>query len=217
MIRLGIVVEGSTEKSFVDGVLAGHLQAHGVNVVGVPLHGNVTTQRIVDTMVRLAQSRYAASSLVDFYGFKGKKSLSIDALQEEITEGIKQRLGKRYNASKMLPYIQRHEFEALLFSDVSVFSRLADVSEKSVQELQRIRGQFTTPEDINDDKNTAPSKRIDKAIPSYSKVADGPSVAQSIGLHTMRAECPRFHQWVNALESLASPAPPAAPATQASA
>ncbi|MYA24523.1 MAG: DUF4276 family protein, partial [Gemmatimonadetes bacterium] len=104
----------------------------------------------------------------------------------------------------VIPYVQRHEFEGLLFSDVSVFAGLIEAPEGSVEALQKIRSHFQTPEDINDNKDTAPSKRIKKVIPWYDKRVNAPLLAIEIGLATIRTECPRFNSWVTSLESLGS-------------
>ena len=61
-----------------------------------------------------------------------------------------------------------------------------------------------TPEDINDDSNAAPSKRIVGAIPRYRKSVHGPQVAETVGLGAIRAECSRFNEWVARLESLSN-------------
>ncbi|MEZ4607393.1 MAG: DUF4276 family protein [Deinococcales bacterium] len=53
------------------------------------------------------------------------------------------------NHPKLLPYIQVHEFETLLFSDVSKFA--LDFSEAEVRQLQEIAAMFSSPEDINED------------------------------------------------------------------
>ena len=102
----------------------------------------------------------------------------------------------------MFSYVQRYEFEGLLFSDVSTFESLVDVPVDSVKALHDIRTRFYTPEDINDDKDTAPSKRIKSLIPSYNKVVDGSLLAMEMGLNKIRAECPRFNAWVTRLENL---------------
>ena len=51
---------------------------------------------------------------------------------------------------------------------------------------------------------TAPSKRITQILPHYNKVVHGPQIAQTVGLPTIRRECPRFSAWVTRLESLAA-------------
>ena len=82
------------------------------------------------------------------------------------------------------------------------FAKLIGVSPENIQWLQAIQSNFPTPEDINDDKDTAPSKRIKRAIPRYQKKVDGPLLAMEIGLDKIRAKCPRFNCWVTRLESL---------------
>ena len=99
-------------------------------------------------------------------------------------------------------YVQQYEFEGLLFSDVGTFASLIDAPEGSVEALQEICSQFPTPEDINDNEDTAPSKRIKKLIPRYRKRRDGPELTRLMGLNAIRVECPRFDAWVTRLESL---------------
>ena len=102
----------------------------------------------------------------------------------------------------MVLYVQRHEFEGLLFSDVEVFATEVNFPQHCVADLRRVREQFGTPEDINDHSQTAPSKRIESIIPTYSKVLHGPVLARGIGLDAIRAECPGFDAWITRLESL---------------
>ncbi len=119
-----------------------------------------------------------------------------------LEEYLRHRLGHLSYPKKIIPYVQRHEFEGLLFSDVSVFTGLIEAPDGSVRALQDIRSQFQTPEDINDNSDTAPSKRIKQVVPRYYKNVDGPRLAMRIGLDAIRAECPRFNNWVTNLESL---------------
>ena len=95
-----------------------------------------------------------------------------------------------------------YEFEGLLFSDVDVFATQIDFPRDSVAALRAVRERFTTPEDINDNYETAPSRRIASVIPRYDKRLHGPILAEGIGLDRIRTECPRFDAWVRRLESL---------------
>ena len=61
---------------------------------------------------------------------------------------------------------------------------------------------YALPEDINDNPETVPSKRIFKLFPEYDKVADGPIIAQRIGMEVLRDECPHFNDWVTFIENL---------------
>ncbi len=101
-----------------------------------------------------------------------------------------------------------HEFEGLLFSDMDAFERaiqVLGVTPETIEKLRNIRRQFQTPEDINDNSETAPSKRIKKLIPRYNKKVHGPLIAAETGLDVIRAECPLFDEWVTRLESLSNP------------
>ncbi len=69
--------------------------------------------------------------------------------------------------------------------------------------FHQIRNAFDTPEDINDNRLTAPSKRIKNEIPSYRKPTHGMVVATEIGLEKIQAECFHFRNWVAMLEQLA--------------
>jgi hypothetical protein len=107
---------------------------------------------------------------------------------------------------RFIPYIQLHEFEAILFCDPTYFAYFYDECEAQIAELQAIADRHDTPELINDGPNTAPSKRIVAQIPDYedAKAAVGPEIAELIGLETIRSKCPHFHAWLSRLEKLGS-------------
>ncbi len=212
MIRVAISVEGRTEEEFVNNVLVGHLRGSGVEPTPILLGrargrfggGNVSVERLVLEMAHLLDSFDVVTSLVDFYGFRRKGDEMVDELEKDLTRQIRKKLGHRWHPEKVLPYVQQHEFEGLLFSDVDAFANAIDVSEESIEKLRRIRLEFPTPEDINDNSDTAPSKRIVKVIPRYRKTVHGPLLAMETGLAAIRAACPRFGDWVTRLESLGS-------------
>ncbi len=211
MIRLAIVVEGQTEESFVNQVLLNHLLP--VGVVPTPFligrrGGNVTVDRLAVDMATSFWNFDYVTSLVDFYGFRDRGLGGPDALQIRISEAVDSLIKRNWNKSRVFPYVQYHEFESLLFADVDAFSRLSKTSDMMLQELTRIRSQFPTPEDINDSRDSTPSKRIAGVIPRYNKGVDGLELATAIGLDKMRTECPRFGVWLEHLESLAHPADP---------
>ena len=73
-----------------------------------------------------------------------------------------------------------------------------------ITKLNEIRNRYPNPEDINDDQNNAPSKRILKIVSNhkfiYQKESGGLSIAKKIGIHTIMEKCPRFKEWVNRLK-----------------
>jgi hypothetical protein len=105
---------------------------------------------------------------------------------------------------RLLPYIQLHEFEALLFADVARFDWEFIDHDKAIENLQDVRRQFTSPEHINYGQMTAPSKRIIAEIPEYygRKTSAGPLIAAKIGLEVLRQQCPHFGEWLGKLEAL---------------
>lgn len=210
MSRLAISVEGQTEEEFVGMVLAPHLRHNGIEPTPILLGtgrggqgGNVTVHGLSADMARLYHTFDAVTSLVDLYGFRGRDGRDADGLEETVRDTIAQRVRYRWDERRVIPYVQRHEFEGLLFSDVNAFERLAGGHAEAVAALGDIRDQFLTPEDINDQYTTAPSRRIMGVIDAYNKRVDGPLLAEDMGLERIRGECPRFNQWVERLVSLA--------------
>ncbi len=201
MIRLAISVEGETEEEFVKEVIAERLRIYGVEPYPILLGGDVTLDRLASDMAELYWSFDFVTSLVDFYGFRGKGSDTVEELERRIHTTVVAKINRSFDESRIFPYVQLHEFEGLLFSDVNAFTWLG-VSDEILDALRNIRSRFITPEDINNSVDTAPSKRLESLMPRYHKRVDGPVVALEIGLDRIRAECPRFDKWVAHLESL---------------
>lgn len=207
MIHLAISVEGQTEEEFVKTLIATHLHSYDVNAQPIQLHGAVSETKLVKEMLRLVSGRFdGVTSLVDFYGFVKKGDRSCEELEDVLCTQIRKKLRSYRDKERVFPYVQKHEFEGLLFSDVAAFGILPNAPRDATKELRRVRRQFHNPkgpEDINDNENTAPSKRISRIVPQYNKVADGMRVARKIGLSKIREECPRFHAWIEKMEGLA--------------
>lgn len=200
MIRLGIVVEGETEEAFVQAILAPHLAGFEVVATATPLRGGVAVDRLATEMARLTYSFDVVTSMVDFYGFRNRPIHTPDELQEHIDDAVAAKSPR--TGTRAFAYVQMYEFEALLFAAPDAFAVLAEAPGAVPAELLAIRQQFKTPEDINDAPDTAPHRRIEERHPRYRKVRDGRAVAEQIGLERIRAECPRFDEWVGRLEGL---------------
>ena len=212
MIRLGISVEGQTEEAFVKGVLADLLRQSDVEPSPILIGrarssgqggGNVSVQRLTKEIVNLHRSFDAVTSLVDFYGFRDGGEPTVEALEDRLIQEIEPKI---QNARWVMPYVQKYEFEGLLFSEVEAFRVIGETENPNIERLLNVRQQFSTPEEINDDPNGAPSKRIEEAVSGYRKRLHGVMVARATGLPKIRAECPRFDAWVTRLEGLAGQA-----------
>jgi len=116
---------------------------------------------------------------------------------------LEKKLSEDINCPRFIPYIQLHEFEALLLADPSKLDWEFLEHEKAIQSLVHLM-RDRNPEEINDGEATAPSKRIIAAIPDYEgrKASSGPIVASKIGLATLRKRCRHFADWVTRLEGL---------------
>lgn len=197
MTRVAISVEGQTEERFVKNILAPKLALEGVYPMPILLGagGDVTVERLASDMSKFVWSFDFVTSLVDFYGFRNKGSDTREDLERRIKQSAINKINRNaLDDSRIFPYVQQHEFEALLFSDPRAFSILPSVTDGIVDDLLSIRSRFDNPEDIDDSPDSAPSKRIKKLIPRYGKVVAGSLVADEIGLEKIRAECPRFHE-----------------------
>lgn len=211
-------MEGQTEERFVKDILAPVLVADGVlvtaSILGKPGHkgGRVNYQRVRnDIITHLKQDQGAyCSTLVDYYGLgKGFPEKNPTMTAEANARSAEQLLltdicneipGFRPDR-RLLPYIQVYEFEGLLFSDPRELANAIGMPGLA-PDFQRIRDPVKTPEDINDGKETAPSKRLLTAYPRYSKVLHGASAAAAVGIDAILRECPRFRTWLESLKHL---------------
>lgn len=211
MMRICVVCEGFTEVIFVKSCLAPHLLEHGVCAYPTLLRapsgnhrgGRVTVERLGRFVSHELHAADRITTLVDYYGFSDARGRSCVQLEQDIAQEVL-RLAPSADPRFIRPHIQMYEFEGLLFSDVGQFHHVLDGWAPDVHKtLTDIRDEFSTPEDINNSPQTAPSKRILAAFPpgSYGKAEHGPLIADAIGLETMRRQCPRFSTWLSLLEA----------------
>jgi hypothetical protein len=109
---------------------------------------------------------------------------------------------KDINDRRFIPYIQLHEFEALILADPRQLDWLYIEHETAIRRLMDMAAVFGNPELINDNPDTAPSKRLMEEIPEYSKTTAGPLIIDKITIETLRDKCPHFRDWVDRLASL---------------
>ena len=93
-----------------------------------------------------------------------------------------------------------HEFEGLLFTEISAFRSIADNA--TIIKLQEIKDGFGSPEYINNSIDTAPSKRIELLIPNYAKILNGTIISERIGIDAILSQCEHFRNWVMKIKAL---------------
>ena len=230
MIRLHIVAEGQTEESFVNRMIAGHLRNYDVitdvhcvetgrKTIGGSIRifrGGISSYEKIKKDIDLwsKQDRHPDSyftTMVDFYGLSNLGD-EFPGYHGSIKEpDLYRRVGIVEEAFKIdmgfqnfIPYLQLHEFEALLFSDPGKFDEEFVDHDIAVNNLKKLAEEFNSPEEIDEGILTAPSKRIIGEIPEYeyAKVSAGPLIAEKIGLQKIRECCAHFDSWLTSLEKL---------------
>lgn len=144
MTRLKVVVEGQTEEAFIKRVLAPHLQDREVYATPIVVAASRTREgknylggggsfgkalRTIRDTLRNDRDAYC-TTMFDYYGLPPDyPGLSADdcpppSRLDERIEWLENRLAQEVgDTPRFLPYLQVHEFEALLFADVEVVDR----------------------------------------------------------------------------------------------
>jgi hypothetical protein len=146
--------------------------------------------------------------MIDLYGlpddFPGVAAARSQADPYRRVELLEKSLNEDIEDPRFLPYVQLHEFEAILLAKPQVFDTYYDKFLREIEKLVDLAKSVDSPERINDGENTAPSKRIAALIPDYAraKPTAGPILAAAIGLPAIREKCPHFDAWLRRLEDL---------------
>ncbi len=224
--RLYIIVEGPTEEEFVKKSLLPYFHAKGIYNFVTPIKiktgktphnkkasgGALNFQRLKKEVNRLLKNEknIIVTSLIDFFRLPSDfpcldeiKKLKAPA---DKVKRLEECLSQEIKDNRFIPYIQLHEFEALIFACpqtaiLEIAKTLNLKQEKIRTELDKIAKKYPNPEEINEGTNTAPSKRLKKLVPGYNKVVHGNAIIQQSGLDALRQKCPRLAQWLENLEN----------------
>lgn len=220
MIRINVLCEGTTEYDFVRKVLYDHFIAIDITLIPHNLGGGFNYESLRHQIVKWLNSEHGAyvTTMIDLYGMNNDyPEYTINRTRPAIdkVEAIENAIKKDVSAqpyvhnNKFIPYVQLYEFEALLYSEPGKLEEWLSLEHSiSSNSFSAIRNAFNSPEEINDSKHTAPSKRIIGIASSYDKVAEGVTIASDIGLSKLREECKHFDAWITKLEILAAPPTP---------
>jgi len=224
MIRLNMIVEGQTEQNFVNQILKEHLALFHI-FISVR---RVETGRKRDRIYRGGMTTYLKAKRdiqrwlkedknqdvrfttmfdlyrlpEDFPGFYEAGNINpqdrVKYLEDAFQKDIKE--------YRFFPYIQLHEYEALILTDPDSFICMFPHCRPQIVRLKELVKNFSSPELINDGEATAPSKRIINEIPDYEnlKPVAGPAIAKEIGLSAIRAGCEHFDTWIKRIENLSN-------------
>ncbi len=192
-VNIIIIVEGQTEQTFIRDVLSPELAQKNLYLypvlIGKPGHkgGNIDFERAktdIGNFLKQRNSTYI-TTMFDYYGIDRKwpeneKILQIIESGSHLTSNRKAQILESetyqeiisafpdYNTeSRFIPYFEMHEFEALLFSDPAILAKKIGIE---ISQINQIMNEFNNPEEINDNPDTAPSKRLMALKRGYRKV-----------------------------------------------
>jgi hypothetical protein len=218
MTSLLVLVEGQTEEAVVNVLLRPLLAARDVHAKPVIVltqgrrgqgggrgGGRWRDWRAhLERLLRHSIPGQFVTTLFDLYGLPSDfpryaQHMATGNTQLRAVE-VENEIGAAFgHPPQLLPYVQRHELEALLLVNKAPLERR--FPRLQVDSLWRdLRG--LPPEEVNCGSSTAPSKRVLRHIPDYKKAVHGPAVLGEVGLPAIRAACPRFDAWVSRLELL---------------
>lgn len=217
MKRLVVIAEGATEESFVNNILIPYFNSLGIyNSIQCfkTKHSNGGLSKYSYIKQDIIQTIYEAdvtvTTLIDFYrlpsdfpGFNQcdvmlSHTRQVEAIEHQMKEDVERTQDRRFD--NFIPYIQLHEFEALIFSSISGIDALFERNEVDYKGLQNVIDSHPNPEDINNGPNTAPSVRLKQLIPGYDKVVYGVDIIREIGMDIVLSKCPRFNGWIEKLK-----------------
>lgn len=217
MKRLVFIVEGETEEAFVNTILRPYFQNCGIyNPVQCfkikHTQGGMHKYSYVrnDVLNTIYEQNVIVTTMFDLYalphsfpGYEESQTIEdhlkrVVFLEAKMKEDLEMNQNRQFN--NYIPYIQLHEFEALLFSSANGFEALFEDNEMNYKGIREVIDTFPNPEDINDSPETAPSKRMQKLIRGYNKVAYGISLIEYTGIDIILRKCPHFREWIEKLK-----------------
>ncbi len=218
MRNLYFIVEGETEEEFVKRLLMPYLYGRGLacHIQAILIymsgggHGHNNTEHFLNTIepVLYEKGEPVITSLLDFFRFPCKQPAFVACAAQPTAVGQVACLQAALFAAVQqirpypffIPYIQLHEFEALLFAD-DVGHELHDPGIRAA--VAAVIADFPSPEEINSRPEYAPSKRLETIYNAhnqrYRKVADAVDVVELIGMDRLLDRCPQFKAWVERL------------------
>lgn len=151
------------------------------------------------------------TTMFDYYAlpddFPGvEESTEIQDVRSRISF-LEDKFAEELGRGAFIPYIQLHEFEALLFVDIIRLQTEYPLSGERIRTLKEETDIYGDPEMINNSPDTAPSKRIIAALAQdyhYNKVQSGAAVTSAIGIEAILENCRHFKEWIEHIKILAT-------------
>jgi hypothetical protein len=214
--KIHILAEGAAEKQYAENYLRPYLADFG-KIISVSCVSTSKTQKGGISSYTKAKNeigiflKKAEFDLITtmFDLFKLPNDFPNYATAQQIADpylkvaSLEEAFKKDINHYRFLPYLQLHEFEALTLANPDNLLIEYLGREQEIDELKKILANYNgNSELINGGATTAPSKRILKLIPEYSKVNPGVTILSFSEIPTLKNKCPHFGEWLTKLETL---------------
>ena len=224
-VVLNILCEGQTEELFVKEVLKPFLAENGIIVksrllltnVRLDAKGGLVSYSQVkrnlsmwkkQTVKSVSESHYF-STMFDLYALPGDFPCSERIIPNDVYAYVEKLEQAFYEdcglGEKFIPYIQVHEFEALVLCGIEKLKEEYPDAAKSIDALTRVLDDFSdNPEAVDSGRMTAPSKRIINVLSGlyhYDKPKSGMAVTKSVGIDALRRKCRHFDNWIDRILS----------------
>lgn len=221
MKKIFVVTEGQSETNFVNRVMVPYFSGRCLFIPNTVItktdtrHGKIhkggvsNYEQIRNTLTKTlataskSQDTYV-TTMFDFYclpkdvpGMADAEKINnpyekVGVIEREIQKT------EKYDEKFFFPYIELHEFEAMLFSDVT---KLEEVYfEYDLTSLKECVKMQSNPELINSGPETAPSKRIINCIKNFDKAGGGVEALEKIGIANIAIKCQHFSEWLTHIE-----------------
>ena len=212
---VNVITEGQSDRRFVDVVLQPHTKQRGVDLRpfvvatgtkrGREFHGGTVKFEVLKSQLEklLKNQSVLTTTMFDlvklhrsFFELPGLSASTAGLAVEDLEAAMHRALGC---LSHFIPFVMKHEFEALAFSSESILPNRMNANEQQRALFRQVLLEFQNPEEINMGRGQSPSERIQHIWPKFNKVTHGVSVLERIGVDTLRTRCPHFDWWVEQL------------------
>lgn len=224
---LNVLCEGATEELFVKRVLKEHLAVHGIVVKTrllqtnrrLNVRGGILSYPQVrgdlhlwfrENLARKSEEHHY-TTMIDLYALPYDFPAYRDAAQIRDAylrvEKLEEALQEDVDMSGFIPYIQLHEYEALVFCGLEFLPDYYPKAVSVVKNLRKALEKFSgNPELLDGGRETSPSRRLIKELADarchYEKTKAGVEIVLRVGLSALRERCRHFDMWVRRLEEI---------------
>lgn len=221
--RLNITAEGQTEEKFVKHTLSTYLGKYNISTDVRCVLTNKDKKKsyrgglisymkakndIITWLKEDSHSEARFTTMFDLYALPNDFPKFEDAQKYtdpyKKVEFLERAFKEDINDDRFFPYIQLHEFEALILSKPQELQYEYFEHKNSIRKLVTLLESTGNSELINDGPDSAPSKRIIKLIPEYegNKVSVGAEIAGIIGVDWLKKSCKHFSDWLDKIKKL---------------